>query len=157
MDPRLTIYGLSIPVLTASTEFIAHMAIVLPENISGSNIVVKNAAGFDTVPVIVSFRYKGKKAFEDPMQYMVVSDGTQQEVRYDFPDTAMRKSIEAIQISYAQLRTLAKTRITVDDIKIIGSNDSSPTPVPTCHYEEVQCVAAPCDPILVCDTPTPTP
>lgn len=28
-----------------------------------------------------------------------------------------------------------------------------PTQIPTnCHYQEVQCIKAPCDPVLVCDT-----
>ena len=30
-----------------------------------------------------------------------------------------------------------------------------PTPPPGCYYQQVQCFRAPCDPILVCPTPTP--
>lgn len=33
----------------------------------------------------------------------------------------------------------------------------SPTPPPGCHYQQVQCIQAPCDQILVCATPTATP
>lgn len=33
---------------------------------------------------------------------------------------------------------------------------ATPTPPPGCFYQQVQCVTIPCDPILVCATPTPT-
>jgi eight-cysteine-cluster-containing protein len=42
--------------------------------------------------------------------------------------------------------------------------DTSPTPIPYstplptgCVYQQVQCIKAPCDPILVCTTPIPSP
>lgn len=31
---------------------------------------------------------------------------------------------------------------------------ASPTPA-NCHYEQVQCIKAPCNPVLVCDSPNP--
>lgn len=46
-------------------------------------------------------------------------------------------------------------------VQAIGDPRDSITPTPTppagCHYQQVQCVQAPCDPILVCQTSTPTP
>ncbi|MCC6934751.1 MAG: hypothetical protein IT406_03650 [Candidatus Yanofskybacteria bacterium] len=33
---------------------------------------------------------------------------------------------------------------------------TTPTPPPGCYYQQVQCIRAPCDPVLVCPTPTPT-
>jgi hypothetical protein len=33
----------------------------------------------------------------------------------------------------------------------------SPSPPTGCFYQEVQCIQAPCDPVLVCPSPTPTP
>ena len=33
----------------------------------------------------------------------------------------------------------------------------TPTPPPGCYYQQIQCIKAPCNPILVCPTPAPTP
>ncbi|MCC6404904.1 MAG: hypothetical protein IT405_00770 [Candidatus Yanofskybacteria bacterium] len=34
---------------------------------------------------------------------------------------------------------------------------TTPTPPPGCYYQQVQCIQAPCNPVLVCPTPIPTP
>ncbi len=43
-----------------------------------------------------------------------------------------------------------------EESKACLKNSPTPTPPPGCHYQQVQCIQAPCDPILVCTTPTPT-
>jgi cytoskeletal protein RodZ len=36
------------------------------------------------------------------------------------------------------------------------SATTSPSAPPGCHYQEVQCIKAPCNPVLVCESPSPS-
>lgn len=125
---------------------------------AGNTNVDKNRKGM--APIYISYRIKGKNKYEDPMLAKVLVNGELQQVVLTLPSSMNLKTIDAVTVSFKELVGMKDARIRIENIGFFGMNEASTEPgetPPNCHYQDVQCVQAPCDPILVCDSPIPTP
>lgn len=57
-------------------------------------------------------------------------------------------AILAVVVGVAAL--LLGARLALRDAR----QDGAASPTPGCYYQQVQCIRAPCDPVLVCPTPS---
>jgi hypothetical protein len=83
-----------------------------------------------------------------------VADGQMREYTFRFP-LSNSSSLHSIRLQLDGLK--AGDLLSVDYVRIVNVASIEPTREPSnCHYEQVECVKAPCNPILVCPSVVPT-
>ena len=105
---------------------------------------------------LVFYRLTGKEKFEKkPLALRGVVDGRFHDYTLQFPEIG---SINVDRLNIQFVRGLIPgDTIQVDWIRLLSNRirpTSTPKPPPGCYYQDVQCIKAPCDPVLVCPSPT---
>lgn len=114
-----------------------------------------------TFSLQLSYRLNGKILFEKPLStQFTVKSAKGEEFTATFPlPVSTGTPIEVIDIGLS--KAPINTRIEVDWIRFttpVLKATPTPTPPKGCKYQQVTCVKAPCDAVLVCpSSPTPTP
>lgn len=106
-----------------------------------------------TFAALLYYKLANKKKFEKPVKFTGIADRSFHEYTVALPDVGA-VNIERLRIVFTS-GVRAGELVSVDWIRLTGVAPK-PTPIPPkgCQYKQVQCVKAPCDPILICPTTT---
>lgn len=124
----------------------------LPEKIPvGGYCPPRNTRSFT---FLVFYRLAGKVSFEKkPLALRGAVDSRFHEYTLRFPEVGPM-TVDRLNIQFVR-GVIPGDMIQVDWIRLASDRVvPTPKPSPGCYYQNVQCIQAPCDPILVCPTPT---
>jgi hypothetical protein len=105
---------------------------------------------------LVFYRLAGKQKYESkPLALRGVVDGRFHDYTLKFPEIGPI-IVDRLNIQFVRGVSPGDT-IQIDWVRLLSNRarpTSAPTPPPGCFYQQVECVKAPCEPVLVCPTPT---